>query len=459
MEGLGVRTLLIRLSLVVAVVAVCAWPVQAQRSNERRGELDTAAECVSIDVSGLGSAVADVTGTWAGTLSFYVEGGGGTRNAVDVAKADTPSTFVNTTTANGEWKADVAGYKAFVVCMTSFTSGTARVDLTAAGTGGGSGGGGGGGGEVTNAGTFATQESGTLLTEVQSISHAEDSAHSSGHVGVQVLAVRQDSQVDFAADGDYVPLSINDAGELRVAFAGAAGGTSLADDADFSAGTTPFTPVGGFYQSSVTACTDGDTCAVGITAQRAIKATLYSEAGAALTPATDATEDSAAPETGPLIQAEFDDASTNTVDEDDAGKLRIDANRILYTRQIDPCSGSGTKLYLPFDITTATTTEITPSLAGSSTHYYICALNIVTQAANSVNLVDDNSDNCDSVTASLISSGLAATDGWYFAANGGITIGNGAGSIMRTQTSNSVLCLVTSAATELHGQFVVVAAP
>jgi hypothetical protein len=30
---------------------------------------------------------------------------------------------------------------------------------------------------------------------------------------------------------------------------------------------------------------------------------------------------------------------------------------------------------------------------------------------------------------------------------------------MRTQTSNSVLCLVTSAATELHGQFVVVAAP
>jgi hypothetical protein len=45
---------------------------------------------------------------------------------------------------------------------------------------------------------------------------AEDAAHSSGDTGVMALAVRQDTQSDFGADGDYVPLSINADGQLRV---------------------------------------------------------------------------------------------------------------------------------------------------------------------------------------------------------------------------------------------------
>jgi hypothetical protein len=154
-----------------------------------------------------------------------------------------------------------------------------------------------------------------------------------------------------------------------------------------------------------------------------------------------------------------DTAASSAGASGDWATLNTDPLGLLWTRTGDPCSSATTKLYLPFDITTATTTEITPSLAGSSTHYYICALNMVSQGANSVNLVDDNTDGCASVTASLISSGLAATDGWYFAANGGIAMGGGSSSVMRTQTTNAVLCLVTSAATELHGQFVVVAAP
>jgi hypothetical protein len=44
----------------------------------------------------------------------------------------------------------------------------------------------------------------------------EDAAHSSGDLGVMALAVRQDTQVDFAADGDYVPLSVDGAGGVRV---------------------------------------------------------------------------------------------------------------------------------------------------------------------------------------------------------------------------------------------------
>lgn len=142
----------------------------------------------------------------------------------------------------------------------------------------------------------------------------------------------------------------------------------------------------------------------------------------------------------------------------DNATVNVDVAGLLWTRTVDPCSGSAKSFY-SFDITSATTTEITPSLGGSSNFWYICALNIVTSAANNVNLVDDNSDNCASVTASLISTGLAAGDGWNFGANGGLTIGNGMGSVMKSVTSNSVLCLVTSASAELHGTFAVVAAP
>jgi hypothetical protein len=53
-------------------------------------------------------------------------------------------------------------------------------------------------------------------TGATNLGKAEDAAHSSGDVGVMALGVRQDTQVDFGADGDYVPLSIDAAGGARV---------------------------------------------------------------------------------------------------------------------------------------------------------------------------------------------------------------------------------------------------
>lgn len=148
----------------------------------------------------------------------------------------------------------------------------------------------------------------------------------------------------------------------------------------------------------------------------------------------------------------------SAVDESDRVNAWYTLNGAAVVALQDPCS-RGTKQYFTVDITTATTTEITASLGGASNFWYICAVNLITTAANNVNLVDDNSDNCASVTASLISSGLAAGDGWGFGANGGIALGNGQGSVLKSVTSNSVLCLVTSAATELHGTIVAVPAP
>ena len=179
-----------------------------------------------------------------------------------------------------------------------------------------------------------------------------------------------------------------------------------------------------------------------------------------ITPAVDKAEDSAhtTADTGPVVLAKRTDvAASSTATGEEYATVNSDALGLLWTRGLDPCSGVA-KQYLPIDIVTATTTEITASLAGSSTHYYICSVALVTAAANNVAIVDDNTDGCGSPTAGVMG-GVTAAEGFPLAANGGLTLGNGASSVARTVTSNSVLCIITSAATQLSGTIVVVAAP
>lgn len=138
--------------------------------------------------------------------------------------------------------------------------------------------------------------------------------------------------------------------------------------------------------------------------------------------------------------------------------LNTDALGLLWARQLDPCSGVA-KLFFPINISTATTTEITPSLAGASNHYYVCSIDIGPVAgAQNLALVDDDTDNCVSVTSGLAGGTTAAT-GWNILAGGGLTMGNGHGSIARTGGTNRVLCLVSSAAVQTSGVITVVAAP
>lgn len=72
---------------------------------------------------------------------------------------------------------------------------------------------------VDNAGTFAVQVDGDALTALQLIDdivQEEDAVHVDGDKGVMALGVRQDTQADLGADGDYVPLSIDADGAVRV---------------------------------------------------------------------------------------------------------------------------------------------------------------------------------------------------------------------------------------------------
>ena len=72
-----------------------------------------------------------------------------------------------------------------------------------------------------------------IVTSVQLIDDvvkAEDTAHVSGDKGIVLLGVRQSTQADFGADGDYVPLSIDDDGKVRVT-GGSGGGSGGATEA------------------------------------------------------------------------------------------------------------------------------------------------------------------------------------------------------------------------------------
>jgi hypothetical protein len=339
----------------------------------------------SVRVGAFGSVKIQTLDSYSGTWEVQCSANGTTYDAdaeLKMSAADGTTVVTSVTDAIGIWDVQNAGgCKAIKVIATAgFAATNTTLVISATQTGGAGGGGGGAGSSDTTEATqllvlaavdgletaFGTDAvfgtAGTADADVLSIQgiasmtpvltmpgtaatwgiHAEDSVHSSTQAGLQIFGVRQDSQADFGADGDYVPISINDAGEVRVAFSGAAGGTSLADDGDIAAGTTAATPISGFYQSSVTACTDGDACILGITAQRAAKVTLYSEAGAALTPVADMTVGTAFSTAGPGVLGsykEFDGAAlpttANVNTEEEAAPFAVSLQGVQYVMVVN----------------------------------------------------------------------------------------------------------------------------
>jgi hypothetical protein len=88
----------------------------------------------------------------------------------------------------------------------------------------------------TGAATETTLAS--VLTELQALTFAEDSAHASGDLGIMGLAVRADSAGSLvSADGDYSPLQVDANGALRVN-ASVTIGDNQAEDSTHSSGAT-----------------------------------------------------------------------------------------------------------------------------------------------------------------------------------------------------------------------------
>lgn len=90
------------------------------------------AGCYDISVAQQGTIGIQLSGTWAGTVTFKasVLSGAGAVDSTFVSRLCLPSnsgTAVSTATANGAWNCNVAGYTTFRVIFTSYSSGTAVV--------------------------------------------------------------------------------------------------------------------------------------------------------------------------------------------------------------------------------------------------------------------------------------------------------------------------------------------
>lgn len=318
---------------------------------------------------------------------------------------------------------------------------------------------------------------------------ADNSTNSTSKV--PVIAALAGSSAPTWTSGNQVPLSVDTSGALRVT--GGTSATQYTEDAA-SAGAESLTLAGAIRQNTPASSTsaDGDysnlkvdangrlwvngsdvtqpanvsqingvtpLMGAGNTGTGSPRVTIATDQ-AALTGMGVYAEDAAETAGGNLSMVgtvRRDTAATSSSASGDNSTLNTDASGLLWTRTIDACT-SGAKTFLPINISTATTTEITPSLAGASNNYYICSLLLVTAAANNVALTDDDSDGCGSVTSGL-AGGTTAGSGFNLAANSGMTFGNGTGSIFKTGGTNRVICLVTSAATQLSGTMSVVAAP
>lgn len=97
---------------------------------------------------------------------------------------------------------------------------------------------------------------------------AEDAAHTDGDTGVMSLAVRRDANTSLvSATGDYAPLQVDATGNLKVAIISGAGsgGTSIADNAAYTRGTTSMGPVGGVVETVAPTLTAGNAGALSLT--------------------------------------------------------------------------------------------------------------------------------------------------------------------------------------------------
>jgi hypothetical protein len=94
------------------------------------GTFDTVEDALTQDVRGLGAAGVQLSGTWAGTVTFEASINGQTWVALNMVPSNS-ATAASTATANGAWSANVAGYKLVRARFSTDTSGAVSVTILA----------------------------------------------------------------------------------------------------------------------------------------------------------------------------------------------------------------------------------------------------------------------------------------------------------------------------------------
>ena len=298
--------------------------------------------------------------------------------------------------------------------------------------------------------------------------YTEDAAAAADPVGNAMIVVRADTPAGIAStNGDNVALRGTDYGAVYVTLLTSAGAIpSLATD--LTVGTAFGTTGPGVLTSykefdgaalptTTNVGTEEEANPLATTLQGVAYAFLVNEDGSKQLGKLEDDAHASADYGVPVWARRIDAAAVSGGTDADYSTFNVDVLGLLWTRSLDPCSGVA-KTYIPINISTATTTELTAALAGASTNYYVCSVNLVAAAAQTIAIVYDDSDGCGSVTAGM-AGGTSAATGWSFAANGGIALGNGSATVLKTGATNTVICAVTGQAAQISGTMAVVAAP
>ena len=116
----------------------------------------------------------------------------------------------------------------------------------------------------------------------------------------------------------------------------------------------------------------------------------------------------------------------------------------------DPCAFAA-KINVPISTATGTTALVT---GVSAKRIYVCSLSVIAAAAVSVSLSEGASATCGTSAQAAVlgvaTNGTAA-NGLALAANGGLTLGSGTGTVAQTATAANYLCLFQSSTVQLAG--------
>jgi hypothetical protein len=181
-------------------------------------------------------------------------------------------------------------------------------------------------------------------TGATNLGKAIDSAGGATDTGVALLAIRDDALTTLTpVDGDYVALRVSSTGALHVT--GSAGMTQYTEDGA-SAGGESLCLVGAVRRDSAasSSATDGDYVTLNTNATGALRVTVDSFTNsqtddAAFTPGTSLVS---------VIGGTADEGSTDSVDEGDAGAIRMTLDRKLITTPY-PHTAGGLSIFRTLD--------------------------------------------------------------------------------------------------------------
>jgi hypothetical protein len=281
------------------------------------------------------SALTEVEGDWTqprsnanGALWIAIDGGlpAGANNIGDVDVVTMPSDPFGANADAASATGSISAKLRFIASTGIPVTGTVTVGSHA----------------VTNAGTFPVQVDGAALTSLQLIDdtvYAEDVAAQASDKGIAILAVRRDADTSLVnSDNDYANLQVNAAGSLKVAITAGAGsgGTSIADEAAFTIGSTSLTPIGGQYNSTVDSLADGSAGIAHMTVKRALHVSIRDAttgAEVSVGGGTQYDEDTASADAQKLTMAgvtRADTAATQVNTDGDRSTLIVDASGRLH---------------------------------------------------------------------------------------------------------------------------------